>query len=241
MKTILALLATLTLVSCSHAADLATKTWKIDGVERTALVHLPEKTQGAPMIFAFHGHGGNSRNSARKMRLETLWPEAIVIYPQGLPTKTRRDPQGTRPGWMMAGGGFIKNRDLELFDAMLATAKNEWKGDEKRVFATGHSNGAGFVYCLWGQRPDTFAALAPVAGGGARLLDAAKPCPLLAIGAKNDPIVRWETEQLPAIEAAQKLNGDKTTVEVVVHSQGHNYPSAAPEKTIAFFKKFARK
>jgi polyhydroxybutyrate depolymerase len=241
MKTIFALFALLALAPTAFAADLVTKTWKIDGVERTALVHLPEKTQGAPVIFAFHGHGGNSRNSARKMHLEVLWPEAIVVYPQGLATKTRRDPQGTRPGWTMFGGGLIKNRDLDLFDAMLATARSEWKSDDRRVFATGHSNGAGFVYYLWGQHSETFAALAPVAGGGARLLSTAKPCPLLAIGAKNDPIVSWETEQLPAIEAAQKLNGDKTTVEVVVHNQGHNYPSVAPEKTIAFFKKFARK
>ncbi len=241
MKTILALLAVLALTPMALAADLATKTWKINGVERAALVHLPEKTQGAPVIFAFHGHGGNSRNSARKMHLEALWPEAIVVYPQGLATKTQRDPMGSKPGWMMAGGGFIKNRDLEFFDALLATAKTEWKSDDRRVFATGHSNGAGFVYYLWGQRPETFAALAPVAGGGARQLSSAKPCPLLAIGAKNDPIVNWETTQQPAIDAAKKLNGETCPVEVVMHNQGHSYPNSAPEKTIAFFKKFTRK
>lgn len=241
MKTLLALCATFALTSLAHAADLTTKTWKVGGVERTALVYLPKKTEGAPVIFAFHGHGGTSRYSARKMHLETLWPEAIVVYPQGLATKTSRDPQGAKPGWQMTAGRFLTNRDLDFFDAMLATAKTEWKIDEKRIYATGHSNGAGFVYALWGARPNTFAALAPVAGGGFRLLRNASPCPALIIGAKNDPIVNWETTQLPAIEAAKKLNGSKAPVEVIEHTQQHAYPDMAPEKTVAFFKKCTRK
>jgi polyhydroxybutyrate depolymerase len=241
MKTFLALGVALVLTPLAHAADLTTKTWKVGGVERTALVYLPQKTEGAPVVFAFHGHGGNSRNSARKMHFETLWPEAIVIYPQGLPTPTPRDRQGRLPGWLMTPDLAGTNRDMAFFDAMLTTVKTEWQGDAKRIYATGHSNGAGFVYCLWGARPKTFAALAPVAGGGSRFLRGAEPCPAIIIGAKNDPIVKWDTAQQPAIEAAKKLNGDKAPVEVIEHTQGHSYPAIAPEKTIAFFKKHTRK
>jgi hypothetical protein len=53
--------------------------------------------------------------------------------------------------------------------------------------------------------------------------------------------VKWDTAQQPAIEAAKKLNGSKAPVEVIEHTQGHAYPSMAPEKTIAFFKKHTRK
>ena len=35
----------------------------------------------------------------------------------------------------------------------------KFKIDEKRVYATGHSNGGGFTYLLWTCRPDAFAAL----------------------------------------------------------------------------------
>jgi polyhydroxybutyrate depolymerase len=241
MKTTLALIAALTLAGVAHAADLTTKTWKVGGATRSALVHLPEKTEGAPVIFAFHGHGGTSRHSARKMHLETLWPEAIVIYPQGLPTVTGRDPQGKRAGWLMPPGLLNANRDLAFFDAMLATTKTEWKADSKRIYVTGHSNGAGFTFCLWGTRPDTFAAVAPIAGGGGRFLTGATPCPALIIGDRNDPIVSWETTQQPAIDAAKKLNGDKFPVEVIEHSAGHGYPDSVPAKIVAFFKRFALK
>jgi polyhydroxybutyrate depolymerase len=241
MKTLLALGAVLTLSSVSSAADLITRTWKVGGAVRTALVHLPEKTEGAPVIFAFHGHGGTSRHAARKMRFETLWPEAIVIYPQGLPAVTGRDPEGKRAGWLTTPGLFNVNRDLAFFDAMLATSKTEWKADSKRIYATGHSNGAGFTFCLWGTHPDTFAAVAPVAGGGGRFLTGATPCPALIIGDRKDPIVSWESTQQPAIDAAKKLNGDKFPVEVIEHNEGHAYPGIAPAKIVAFFKKFALK
>ena len=243
MKTtlsVLALAAFALSVRPARAGDLVERTWKIDGAERKALVHLPEKVQGAPVIFAFHGHGGTMRYAARAYHLETLWPEAIVVYPQGLPARTGRDPEGAKPGWTMFGGGFLPNRDLKLFDAMLATAKNDWKADPKRVYCMGHSNGAGFTYYLWGQRPDTFAALAPVSGAGFRLIRSAKPCPLLAIGAKNDPIVKWEDQQA-AIDAAKGINAAKEPVEVVIHTGGHTFSPEAPQQIIAFFKKHARK
>jgi polyhydroxybutyrate depolymerase len=242
MKTTLSLLALVALTLTARpalAADLVEKTWNVNGVVRKALVHLPAKPEGAPVIFAFHGHGGTMGYAARKFHFHTLWPEAIVVYPQGLPTVTGRDPQGAKPGWMMLGGGFLPNRDKNLFDAMLGTAKTDWKADPKRVFCTGHSNGAGFTYYLWGQYPELFAALAPVAGAGFRLIRSAKPCPLLVIGAKNDPIVKWESQQ-QAIEAAKKLNGAKYSVEVVIHAGGHEFPANAPEKIVNFFKKHTR-
>lgn len=55
--------------------------WTVQGAERVALVFAPEisgKTK-APVIFAFHGHGGNMRFAARGMRLQDLWPETIVL------------------------------------------------------------------------------------------------------------------------------------------------------------------
>ncbi|MBB6050922.1 alpha/beta hydrolase family esterase [Armatimonas rosea] len=215
------------------------KEWTIKGVKRTAVVVLPPKTEGAPIVFGFHGHGGNGGYCAQRWNLQALWPEAIFVYPNGLPTKTPRDPDGGKPGWMMFGGGLIANRDLELFDAMLETAKREWRVDEKRLYCTGHSNGGGFTYYLWGQRPELFAALGVVAGAGERLVRSAKPCPLMHIGGKNDPIVTWESQQA-AIDAAKRINGERAPVEVVLHDDGHAYPPIAPEKLISFFKKQRR-
>ena len=42
----------------ANGATLTNMEWTIDGATRRALVHLPARTDGAPIIFAFHGHGG---------------------------------------------------------------------------------------------------------------------------------------------------------------------------------------
>ncbi len=215
------------------------KEWSVGGVRRTAVVFLPERTQGAPIVFGFHGHGGNGGYCARRWNLQKLWPEAIFVYPDGLPTKTPRDPDGGKPGWMMFGGGLLPNRDLDFFNAMLETARREWRVDEKQLYCTGHSNGGGFTYYLWGQRPELFAALGVVAASGERLIRNARPCPVLHIGAKNDPIVKWDAQQA-AINAAKRINGDRAPVEVVLYEGGHEYPSSAPETIVSFFKKYKR-
>jgi polyhydroxybutyrate depolymerase len=242
------------------AGDPQRMEWKVDGVAREALVCAPSK-EGAdapPIVFGFHGHGGSMQNAARSFGIHTLWPEAVVVYPQGLPTPGRlTDPEGKKAGWQ-AGPGDQEDRDLKFFDAMLAALKEKFKIDEKRVYATGHSNGGGFTYLLWASRPDVFAAVAPSAAAGARNLKDAKPCPLLHVAGEKDPLVRFEIQQR-AIAAVRTLNGcedqgkewDKgctiyasskeAPVVTFIHSGGHNYPAEAPALIVKFFKEHARK
>lgn len=51
-----------------------------------------------PVIFVFHGHGGNM-NNAYRLGIQRHWPEAWVVCPQGLPASTARDPEDKRSGW----------------------------------------------------------------------------------------------------------------------------------------------
>ena len=62
-----------------------------------------------------------------------------------------------------ASAGAQEDRDLKFFDAMLADLIKEGRVDERRVYATGHSNGGAFTYLLWAERGDVFAAFAPSA------------------------------------------------------------------------------
>jgi polyhydroxybutyrate depolymerase len=177
------LLLSLALASCvsaSAAEEPTRREWTVDGVAREALVYSPAsaKTNAAPVVFAFHGHGGNMRNTVRSFHIHTLWPEAIVVYPQGLNTPGRlTDPEGKKPGWQH-GVGAEGDRDLKFFDAMLASLKADYKVDTKRVYSTGHSNGGGFTYLLWAERGEVFAAFAPSASA-ASLLAASLPAKLL--------------------------------------------------------------
>src|SRR5882724_2903294 len=88
----LLLFVCLPLALASEAADgPARREWKVDGVIREALVFIPAKakTEPTPVIFAFHGHGGSMDNAARMFGYHRQWPEAIVVYMQGLHTPGR--------------------------------------------------------------------------------------------------------------------------------------------------------
>src|SRR2546421_1938136 len=187
---------------------LTRREWTIDGAAREALLHVPpaaNKTP-APVVFVFHGHGGSMKTSVRSFHIHTLWPEAIVLYPQGLNTPGRlTDPEGKLPGWQSTIGDQ-NDRDLKFFDAVLASLKSDYKVDERQVYSTGHSNGGGFTYLLWAARGDVFAAVAPSSAAAARSLKDLKPKPVLHVAGEQDPLVKYEWQKR-TMEALRKLNG----------------------------------
>lgn len=228
----------------------------VDGVKREVLLYAPvkAKTDSAPVIFGFHGHGGNMNNAARQYHFHTLWPEAIVIYPQGLNTPGKlTDPEGKKPGWQ-SGPGDQGDRDLKFFDAVLAELHKNYKVDDKRIYSSGHSNGGGFTYLLWAMRGDKFAAFAPSASAASKSLSTLKPKPMLHVAGENDPLVKFAWQQATMV-AVRKLNqcGDGhpweldqnctiypspvgATVITAIHPGTHNYPDQAPAVIVKFFK-----
>lgn len=233
--------------------------FKLDGVAREALVYLPAtyKETPAPLVFVFHGHGGVARNVVRSFGLNQRWPEAISVYMQGLNTPGRlTDPQGKAPGWQKTLGDQ-QDRDLKFFDAVLARLKHDCKVDEKRIFATGHSNGGAFTYLLWAERGDTFAAVAPSSGIAPDSLLKLKPKPAMHLAGENDPLVKFEWQRR-AIEAIRKLDGcdakgkpweknctlyrsrTGTPVVAFVHPGAHALPASAPTIIVKFFKEYSR-
>lgn len=228
----------------------------VDGVTREVLIHAPEKarTEPAPVIFGWHGHGGNMNQAARSYHLHTLWPEAIVVYPQGLNTPGKlTDPEGKKPGWQ-SGPGDQADRDLKFFDVMLATLHEKFKVDDNRIYSSGHSNGGGFTYLLWAMRGDTFAAVAPSAAAAPKVMQLLKPKPVLHIAGENDPLVKFEWQKL-TMDALRRINQceegraweldshctiypSKTGTPVItaIHPGTHKYPEQAPEVIVKFFK-----
>src|SRR5262245_9236653 len=164
--------------------------WTIDGTKRQALVFAPKP--GAlnishPLVFGFHGHGGNMQAAAQGMHMQELWPDAIVVYAQGLPTVTHVDPEGVRPGWQNEAGQN-GDRDLKRFDAMLATMRQQYSVDDARIYSTGFSNGAGFTYLLWSVRGGVIAAIGECAGRLFLSDHPAQPRAVLAIAGQADII-----------------------------------------------------
>jgi polyhydroxybutyrate depolymerase len=152
--TVWLVLAALFAVAPRVFAQGVTMTWTVDGDSRTALVFAPPSGPSVaahklPLIFAFHGHGGTSQTAALGMHLQTFWPEAVVVYPQGLKTRSKIDPNGDQYGWQVERGqAGLHDRDLKFFDAMLAGLRQQFPIDDSRIYSTGFSNGAMFSYLL---------------------------------------------------------------------------------------------
>ena len=243
----------LTAASC-FGAEL--RTWDVDGVIRKALVCFSENVEKPPLIFVFHGHGGDVYRALRNFRLHEVWSEAVVVYMQGLPTSTKlMDPEGKQSGWN-SDMNDSANRDLTFFDAVYNSLKGQV--DTNRVYSTGHSNGGGFTYCLWAARGDLFAAMAPSGAFSIEGLPLMKPKPALHLMGKTDPVVKvvWQERMIPFVK---KLNGcgagepwhssgdltgtiypSATPLVTLIHPGGHQFPPEAPELIVRFFKEHSR-
>ena len=116
------------------AAQPKPMTWNIAGTQRRALVFAPTAGDGAaPLVFVFHGHGGNMHGAPQHMAVQNQWPRAIVVYPQGLDTASPSDPEGAKPGWQHAMGEN-GDRDLKFVDAMISTLSMDYRVNPKRIY-----------------------------------------------------------------------------------------------------------
>jgi len=245
--------------SSAFAAEPAPTKWTIDRVEREALVYLPSTASKskAAVILAFHGHGGSMHFAALGMAFQNNWPEAIVVYPQGLPTPgIVMDFEGRKPGWQNRLGQQ-GNRDLKFVDAMLASLREKYSVDDNRIYATGFSNGGLFSYLLLSQRPNVFAAFAP---GGAVLLPQlwlTQARPVFHYGGQSDRLAKF-TKQQATIDRLLKFNGcadhgqscgnqctiyDSTKgapVATFIHPGGHFYPPIVTPLIVKFFQEHPR-
>lgn len=238
----------------------STQTFKVDGIERTALVFsgsVPSPKTGAPLVFAFHGHGGNSQFSARKFRIHQEWPEAVVIYPQGLPAAGMYDPEGKKNGWQKSAGD-LGDRDLKFFDVLLEWAKKQYKIDTSRIYVAGHSNGGAMTYVLWSARSNVIAAFAPCAAGFGRGVLSAKPKPAILLAGEHDEVVPFENQKR-SMNLVLRLNqcdingiaqGKEETfykskigadIIAYIYPGGHPLPENAGEVIVKFFKQYSLK
>ena len=132
---------------------------------RAANMSNPERTDLGDKI----AYAPAPRATVDGPRAGSAWNDFYMI-----PTKTKNDPEGARPGW--APQRSESNKDLRFFDALFAKVQQDYKFDAKQVFVMGHSNGGGMTYLLWQMRADKITAFGPSAAtGGVRLTCLSRP------------------------------------------------------------------
>lgn len=225
------------------------------GLKRQMLVYPATKPTagGSPVVFAFHGHGGGMRQAARSFEMQDAFPEAVVVYIQGLTTTgIKTDPEGLRSGWAITTTGDYADRDLGAFDAAYKIIDRDYKIDKKRVYAMGHSNGARFSWVLWAARPDKFAAFGPVSAPAGLFMRGAPKRPVFIAAGEKDQLVSYESMKL-SIEMARRLldldvkpktngylsyyNSHGDEMVTYIHPEGHKFPKEAVAPMVAFFKR----
>lgn len=135
------------------------RTVQIAGAERSYLLSVPDDYDSStayPLIFAWHGLGGNGPLARQYFGLQGQASDAaILVYPTALPNQEGNN------AWDLSPSGV----DVELFDTLLASLSAEYCVDTGRVFSTGHSYGGYMTNRLGCSRGDVLRAVAPVAGG----------------------------------------------------------------------------
>lgn len=145
------------------------------GMQRDYILHVPanytESTPGA-LVLAFHGISLDADEMIRisKFNDQSDASGFLVAYPNGT---------GESKSWNGGHccGEAAKNRvdDVGFVRLVIEDVSSLANVDPKRIYATGFSNGAIFVYRLACQFSDQIAAIGPV--GATQVLNDEQACP----------------------------------------------------------------
>ncbi len=147
----------------------------VEGVEREFIVYYPEgyTSKKLPVVFMFHGTSGNGdkfynisgwKEKADRTGLIAVFPSAIryCIEEDGVRKNTTKWNEG-KLGAILCEGQTMKD-DVLFFREMVNYLEANYPVDNKRIYASGFSNGAGFVSRLTLEASDILAATTMVAG-----------------------------------------------------------------------------
>lgn len=169
------------------------------GVMREYRVHLPRSYDPAvptPLLLTFHGGGGNMNIQADDQYYRQISKSDqagyIVVFPNGY------SRLGGKLATWNAGNCCGAARDTQSDDVgfvreILARLRQRLNVDADRVFASGMSNGAMMAYRLACEMPESFRAIAAVAGtDNTRTCAPGKPVSILHIHARDDDRMLFE-------------------------------------------------
>lgn len=193
---ILAVLFFIALPGLLSAADKADGdslyTFRHKGLERYYRIFVPDSlAEGSPLVMMMHGYGGKPSPDRFGMMDAARKYGFAVCYPQGYP-----DGRGKRcwnVGYPFQDG--LKTDDVDFICRLARHIVSEYGLCRDNIFCCGHSNGGEMCYLMAYERPDFFAAVAPLAGLTLewmyRSLDAHAPVPLLEIHGTADKTSLW--------------------------------------------------
>lgn len=178
-------------------------------------VHVPPSYDcrvPTPLLFCIHGlmqngvmfcvNGSSGKTAGAKGFVDKSNEAGFILV----------IPTGAGNAWNGAGCcGNANLDDVALFKALVTEVSKHANVDQRRIYATGLSNGGYMSYRLGCEAADVFTAIAPGAGGlSGQACNPSRPIPVLAIHGDADGIVPY-SGQAPSMDAVAKGNGCMTT------------------------------
>ena len=171
------------------------------GHKRSYLLHEPfskPPKDGYPIVFVIHGGGGlaSGMSVSTAMHSHSIGKKYLVVYPDSLEFDGKKNWADGRTATVPGREAFAKVDDVGFICFILDGLIKEYAVNQKRVFATGVSNGAFMSHRLAAEKADRFAAIAPVIGGMAesvaKKFKPTMPLSVLQINGTEDPLVPYE-------------------------------------------------
>lgn len=137
----------------------------VGGVERQYRIYVPSYYNGSskvPLLLALHGALGSAQQFESESGFDAVAERYgfIVAYPDGL-GRLKYSLHFWNSGYINAGlkGGAD---DVGFLTALVEQVESDYEIDASRVYIAGHSNGGMMAYRMAAERPELFAAAAPV-------------------------------------------------------------------------------
>ena len=201
------------------------------GRRRSYVVHVPRAgaDRPRPVVLAFHGGGGEAGGFKDYAGLDIVADREgfVVAYPNGsgvLPRRLLTWNAGECCGYAMNQ----RVDDTGFAIAVLDDLARRTSIDPRRVYATGHSNGAMMAYRLGTERAERIAAIVPVAGGISQDRFApSRRIALLAIHSVDDPRALYEGGVGPPFPGTDVRSSHRPVSEGLEKWRRHNGCSAS--------------
>jgi polyhydroxybutyrate depolymerase len=203
---------------------------RVDGLYRHYILDVPEGVQGTtpmPLILGFHGGGATPQGFAGVTKLsETAGRNGIITaYPAGY----KRSWNGGDTGGPARREGID---DVRFVRILLDNLSSILSIDQRRVFATGWSNGGKLAFRLACEMSEQIAAVAVVGSGLGVECSPVRPVPVLMFhgtadtfcpyegGEGTDPVARGISQSgaQKTFQRWVRLNGCEGPPEVTYHN-----------------------
>ncbi|MEL6183328.1 MAG: immunoglobulin-like domain-containing protein [Myxococcota bacterium] len=190
-------------------AEEESRTLDVEGVTRQYLLTVPASYSGdeaVPLLFNFHGLGGNARQQLDDSGLSDVAEREgfILVTPQGV------DGVWTVTGFPIGNGAD----DFGFITALIEELAEGYVLDRDRVYATGMSQGGFLSFDLACRFSETFAAIAPVSGvmtpAMTQTCAPARPVPVMQTHGTDDAQIAY-TDAQSAVQWWVQFNGVNPT------------------------------